>query len=69
MWVRSLGGKYPLQEEIATHCSILALTIPWIEEPSRLQSMGSQRAGHDRSSLSHTYTYLCQPVNCFLAVL
>ena len=47
MWVRSLGGKYPLEGEIATHCSILALRIPWIEEPSRLQSMGLQTVGHD----------------------
>jgi len=32
---------------MATHCSILAWRIPWMEEPDRLQSMGSQRVGHD----------------------
>ena len=46
-WVQSLGQKDPLEEEMATHSSILAWRIPWIEEPSRLQSMGSQRVGHD----------------------
>ena len=39
-------GRSP-GEEIATHSSILAWKIPWIEEPGRLQSMGSQRVGHD----------------------
>ena len=42
MWVRSLGQEDPLEEEMATHFSILAWTIPWTEEPGRLQSMGSQ---------------------------
>ena len=37
----------PLEKEIATHSSILAWTIPWTEEPSVLQSMGSQRVGYD----------------------
>ena len=46
-WVQSLGGEDPLQEEIATHSSILAWEIPWIEEPDGLQSMGSQRVVHD----------------------
>ena len=36
-----------LEKEMATHSSILAWTIPWMEEPSGLQSMGSQRIGHD----------------------
>ena len=36
-----------LEKEMATHSSILAWKIPWMEEPSRLQSMGSQRVGHD----------------------
>jgi len=47
MWVQSLGWEDPLEKEMATHCSILAWEIPWIEEPGGLQSMGSQRAGHD----------------------
>ena len=46
-WVRSLGREDPLEKEIAIHSSILAWKIPWTEEPDRLQSMGSQRVGHD----------------------
>ena len=46
-WVRSLGQEDPLEKEMATHSSILAWKIPWAEEPDRLQSMGSQRVGHD----------------------
>ena len=46
-WVRSLGQKASLEEEMATHSSILACRIPWTEEPGGLQSMGSQRVGHD----------------------
>ena len=45
--VRSLCWEDPLEEEMATHSSVLAKNIPWTEEPGRLQSMGSQRAGHD----------------------
>ena len=41
--VQSLGGEDPLEKEMATHSSILALKIPWMEESGRLQSMGSQR--------------------------
>ena len=47
MWVGSLGGEDPLEEEMATHCSILAGESPWTEEPGGLQSMGSQRVGHN----------------------
>ena len=46
-WVQSLGQEDPLEKEMATHSSILAWKIPWAEEPDRLQSMGSQRVGHD----------------------
>ena len=46
-WVRSLVGEDPLEKEMATHSSILAWRIPWTEEPGRLQSMGSQKGGHD----------------------
>ena len=42
MWVRSLGQKDPLEEGMAIHSSIFAWRIPWIEEPSGLQSVGSQ---------------------------
>ena len=44
--VRSLGWEDPLKEEMATHSSILAWKIPWMEEPGSLQSMGPQRVGH-----------------------
>ena len=45
--IRSLGQEDPLEKEIATHSSILAWEIPWTEKPGRVQSMGSQRVGHD----------------------
>ena len=50
MWetrVRSLGWEDPLEKEMAIHSSTIAWKIPWTEEPGRLQSMGSQRVGHD----------------------
>ena len=46
-WVGSLGWEDALEEGMATHPSILAWRIPWTEEPGRLQSLGSQRVGHD----------------------
>ena len=46
-WVRSLGGEDPLEKEMATTASILAWRILHTEEPSGLQSMGSQRVTHD----------------------
>ena len=45
--VRSLGQEDPLEKEMTTHSSTFAWKIPWTEEPDRLQSMGSQRVGHD----------------------
>ena len=45
--VRSLGQEDPMEKEMATHSSILAWTIPWMEEPGRLQSTGLQRVGHN----------------------
>ena len=45
--VRSLGQEDPLEKEMAPHSSTLAWKIPWMEEPGSLQSMGSQRVGHD----------------------
>ena len=47
MRVRSLGQEDPLEEEIATHSSILAWKIPWTDEPGGLQSTGLQRFGRD----------------------
>ena len=43
-WVQSLGWEYSLEKGMATHSSILAWRIPWIEEPGKLQSMGSQES-------------------------
>jgi len=45
--ILSLGWEDPLKKGMATHSSILAWRIPWAEEPSRLQAMGSQRVGHN----------------------
>ena len=53
MGVRSLGREDPLEGGMATHSSILALRIPWTEEPGGLQSMGFQRAGHDLGTKQH----------------
>ena len=46
-WIPSLGREDPLEKGLATCSSILAWRIPWTEEPGGLQSMGSQRVGHD----------------------
>ena len=47
MQVQSLGWEDPLEKEMVTHFSILAWTIPWTEEPGGLQSIVSQKVGHD----------------------
>ena len=47
MRVRTLGGEDSLKEGMATHSSILAWIIPWTEKPGGLQSIGSQRVGHN----------------------
>ena len=66
--VQSLGQEDPLGEEMATHSIILAWKIPWTEEPGGLQSMGSQRVGHDWATEpthmhththTHTHTHAC----------
>ena len=46
-WVQFLGQEDPLEKGMATHSSILAWRIPWMEEPGGLQSVGLQRVGHD----------------------
>ena len=50
----------PLEEEMATHSSILAWRIPWTEEPAGFPSMGSQKVEHDWVSNTHIYIFLCQ---------
>ena len=65
MQVQYLGQESPLEEGMATHSSILAWKIPWTEEPGGLQSIGSQRVGHDWSDLavmhdhSHPFGSFC----------
>jgi len=46
-WIQSLSREDPLEKRMATYSSTLAWKIPWIEEPGGLQSLGSQRVGHD----------------------
>ena len=55
-WVQSLEQEDPLEEEMATHSSILAWEIPWTEEPGGLQFMGSQRVRHDLMSKQQQQT-------------
>ena len=55
MWIQSLGWGDPLEEEMATHSSILAWRIARTEEPGWLQSLRSQRVGHDSA---HAYTHI-----------
>ena len=54
-WVRSLGWDDSLEKGMATHSSIPAWRIPWTEELGGLQSMGSQKVGHDR--MTNTFTF------------
>ena len=51
--VPSLSQEDPLEEEMATHSSVLDWRIPWTEEPGGLQSTGSQRVGHDWATNTH----------------
>ena len=68
--VRALGWEDPLEKEMAIHSSTVAWKIPWTEEPGRLQSMGSQRVGHDwatslsLSSNMISYLGISSPVLC-----
>ena len=62
IWVGSLGQEDPLEKGIATHCSILAWRIPWTEKLGWLQSMWSQRVGHNwatNAKTLHTHIYVC----------
>ena len=53
--VQSLGGEDPLEEEMATHSSILVWEIPWTEEPGGLQSMGLQKSWTQLSNIYQTH--------------
>ena len=57
-WVQSLGWEDLLEKEMATHSSILAWKISWMAESGRLQSMGSQRLGHDWATLLSLFTFV-----------
>ena len=64
-------GEVPLEESLATHCSILAWKIPWVEEPGGLQSMGSLRVRHDCATSLSLFTFMhwrreWQPTPVFL---
>ena len=66
--VQSLVQEDPLEEEMATHPSILAWRIPWTEEAGGLQSMGSQRGGHDGThtvwaALTSQPSSICDAIN------
>ena len=71
MWVQSLGQEDPLKKEMATHYSILAWEIPWTKEPGGLQSVRSQRVGHDLAAKQQDATQndpegvLLSPSNSF----
>ena len=56
-WIQSLDRKDPLEEGMATHSSILVWSMPWTEEPGRLQSIQPHRAGHGGSDLAHMHAY------------
>ena len=67
----SSSQEDPLEEEMVTHSNILDWRIPWTEEPGRLQSIGSQRIGHNWSNLAHVkvkqkFCQKCQPWVLFL---
>ena len=54
-WIQSLVREDPLEEGMITHSCILTWRIPWTEGPGRLQSIGLQRVGHDRSDLAQMH--------------
>ena len=70
IWVRFLGREDPLEKEMAIHSSTLAWKIPWMEEPDRLQSMGSQRVGKNRTEGLHflSLNILCAVETLLLAI-
>ena len=55
-WIQSLGQEDSLEKEMATHSSIHAWKIPWTKDPGGLQSMGSQRVGHNWATSLHFLT-------------
>ena len=67
-WVPSLGHEDPLEKEMAIYSNTIAWKIPWTEEPGRLQSMGSQRVGHDwATSLSFPFLSISAIIHKFVS--
>ena len=62
-WIRFLGQEDPLEKEMATHSSILAWRIPWLEEPGGLQSTESQTVGHHWATWLH-FKHLSRLYSC-----
>ena len=70
-WFRSLGWEDPLEKEMAIHSSTIAWKIPWTEDPGRLQSMGSQRVGHNWATPHpsiHSFIYIYIYIYIFVGV-
>ena len=73
--VRSLGQEQLLEKELATYSSTLAWKIPWMEEPGRLQSMGSKRVRHDWATslylfnITVTFLHISPPHSHFICCL
>ena len=57
IWVRSLGWEDSLEKEMATHSSILAWRIPWVEEPGRLSSPGGHKESDTTGRLTFTFPH------------
>ena len=68
-WIQSLGQKYPLEKEMATHSSVLCWRIPRTEEPGGLQSMGWQRVGHDWRTEKRRYPTIFWPPYGLILIL
>ena len=68
-WVQLLGWEDPLEKGTATHSSILAWRVPWTEEPGGLQSVGSQRVGHNLATKQETFLYSFKCITSYLKTL
>ena len=68
IWIQPLGQEDLLKKEMATHSSILAWKIPWVEEPGRLQSMWWQRVGHNWATSLTPQQHLGLSLFCILAI-
>ena len=69
MRVGSLGREDPLEKEMATQSSILAWRVPWTDEPSRLQTVGLQRVGHDLVTVLRCFSHVRLFLNSWTVAL